>query len=80
MTPQLTPQQSLLKSLGFIHHSTDEVSQQSMYSGHGLGFPLPPEEDSPVKILAHILEADRARHRNELRRALETVIGPLAKI
>lgn len=76
----MTPQQSLLKSLGFTLHSTDEVSQQSMYTGHGLGFPLPTDEDSPVKILARILEADRARHRNELRRALETVIGPLARI
>lgn len=75
----MPPQQSLLASLGFAHHST-ELGDQAIYTGHGLSLTLPSLETDPAKILTHILTADRAKHRNTLRRALEEVIGPIAKI
>lgn len=75
----MTPQTSLLQSLGFTHQSTGPDSQEH-YTGHGLAFDLPPDLTDPVQIQAHILSAANHHFKVQARHLLTRIIGPIAKI
>jgi hypothetical protein len=68
-----------ITSLGFTHCEVN-LDDQAIYAGHGLNFLLPATETNPAQIQIHILSAARAAFRNEARRSLEHIIGPIAKI